>query len=59
MNDDSVSECEMGLTKENWGPVFKSWLSQKHQQILNTPAGLNPNVSMHLSMAITYSATLQ
>ena len=32
-NNDSVSECEIGLTKENWGPVFKSWFSQKLQQI--------------------------
>jgi hypothetical protein len=23
MNDGSVSECEIGLTKENCGPVFK------------------------------------
>ena len=28
-----VSECEIGLTKENWGPVFKSWFSHKLQQI--------------------------
>jgi len=24
MNDDSVSECEIDLTKETYGPVFKS-----------------------------------
>jgi hypothetical protein len=59
MNDDSVSECEIGLTKENWGPVFKPWFSQKLQQIFNTTASPNPNVSMHLSMAVTYSTTLQ
>jgi len=29
MNDDSVSEYEIGLTKENCGPVFKSRFSQK------------------------------
>ena len=32
MNDDSVSECEIGLTKENCGPVFKARFSQKLQQ---------------------------
>jgi len=33
MNDDSVSEWEIGLNKKNCGPVFKSWFSQKIQQI--------------------------
>ena len=56
MNDDSVSECEIGLYKENCGPVLNHINFNK---LLTTIAGPNPKVSMHLSMAVTYSTTLQ
>jgi hypothetical protein len=63
MNDDSVSECEIGLNKENCGPVFNLYLSHNFHtdfnKILDTTAGLNLNVYMNLSMAVTYSTTLQ
>ena len=35
INDDSVRECEIGLTKENCEHVFKSWFSLKFQQAFN------------------------
>jgi hypothetical protein len=54
MNGESVSECEIDVNKENCGPVFNLWFSIKFNKFLNTTAGLNPNVSMFLSMAVTY-----
>ena len=50
MNDDSVSECEIDLTKETYGPVFKSWFSAKLQHIFKKP--LQVSIPMFLSVSV-------
>jgi len=60
MNDGSVSECDICVTKENRGvDLYTSHdFHKKFNTFLNITACLNPIVSMHLSMATTHSSNL-
>jgi len=59
MNDDSVSECEIVQLKKPVDLYSSIDFHKNFNTFSNTTAGLNPNVSKRLCMAVTYSTTLQ
>jgi hypothetical protein len=59
MNDDAVSKCEKIQLKKIVDLYSSHDFHKNLSKFFNSNAGLNPNVSMHLSMAVTYATNLQ